>query len=61
MRKQKSKRKKKKLIKPLMAVKISLEARELLERRSVRASRFLDAISIVDLDLAPKGCLAQGK
>jgi hypothetical protein len=48
VRKQKNKRKKKKFIKPLMAIKITREARELLERRSARASRFLDAISIVD-------------
>jgi len=48
VRKQKNKRKKKKFIKPLMAIKISREARELLERRSSRASRFLDAILQVD-------------
>jgi hypothetical protein len=48
VRKQKNQRKKKKFIKPLMAIKITREARELLEKRSARASRFLDVISTVD-------------
>jgi hypothetical protein len=47
MRKQKSKRKNEPFIKPLMAAKITREARQLIAGRSDRASRFLDAVSIV--------------
>ena len=64
MRKQKNKRKKKKFIKPSMTIKIrreAREARELLERRSARASRFLDGISIVGDTSESDGCEAQGK
>ena len=61
MRKQKNKRKKKKFIKPSMTIKIRREARELLERRSARASRFLDGISIVGDTSESDGCEAQGK
>ncbi|WP_185752276.1 hypothetical protein [Pseudomonas fluorescens] len=54
VRKQKNKRKKKKFIKPLMTIEITREARQLLEKRSARASRFLDAIAIVDDNLEPQ-------
>lgn len=44
-----------------MAIKITREARQLLERRSARASRFLDGISIVGDNSECDGCEAQGK
>jgi fibrillarin-like rRNA methylase len=40
-------------IKALMSIKITREARQLLEKRSARASRFLDAIAIADDNLEP--------
>jgi hypothetical protein len=48
-------------IKPLMTIEIIREARQLLEKRSARASRFLDGISIVGDSSGPDGCEAQGK
>lgn len=53
MRKQKNRRKKARFIKALMAIKITREARQLLEKRSARASRFLDGISIVGDNSSP--------
>ncbi len=61
VRKQKNRRKKARFIKALMAIKITREARQLLERRSARASRFLDGISIVGDNSESDSCEAQGK
>jgi hypothetical protein len=58
MRKQKNKRKNSKFIKPLMAAKYAEEARRVLEQRSGRESRFLDAVPRIGEDLEPIGCLA---
>lgn len=61
VRKQKNRRKKAQFIKALMAIKITREAFQLLERRSARASRFLDGISIVGDNSESDGCEARGK